>query len=427
MLTVVRPACALVVSVVLFAACALPATGSDWPSFRGPDRSGVSKETGLLTKWPTEGPPLRLAHARRGTRLREPGDCRRSHLHAWATARRRARDRDEYVVCFDRQTGKRLWSTKTGKPWTSGQPNWQSSREHADRRRRHGLRRDSVRRVVRSRHGQRPRAMEQKPAGGSRRQEGGRLGLQRIGADRRRPPDLHAGRHRRPRWWRSTRRRGTSIWKAAVPENRGAGHSSIMISEIDGTRVYVQDTASGPIGVRAKDGKVLWSFLRRPGSGGRDSHADRPRRSGLLLDRLQAGRHALQAGAGQRRRGDTQADLSAQSEDGQQARRRGAGRRLCLRRHRRLGRPVVCRPDDGQHHVEAPRLGPRLGRDGRRRRTPLYPLRRRHDGPRPGHAEGIHGDGLVQSPRQRRAAELVASGDPRRQALPAGAGPCPVL
>lgn len=44
----------------LFAAallCASAATADDWPAFRGPDRDGVSKETGLLQSWPKDGPP----------------------------------------------------------------------------------------------------------------------------------------------------------------------------------------------------------------------------------------------------------------------------------------------------------------------------------------------------------------------------------
>ncbi len=31
---------------------------SDWPQFRGPDRTGVSSETGLADQWPAAGPPL---------------------------------------------------------------------------------------------------------------------------------------------------------------------------------------------------------------------------------------------------------------------------------------------------------------------------------------------------------------------------------
>jgi outer membrane protein assembly factor BamB len=33
-------------------------TPAYWPQFRRPDRSNVAKNTGLLKKWPEEGPPL---------------------------------------------------------------------------------------------------------------------------------------------------------------------------------------------------------------------------------------------------------------------------------------------------------------------------------------------------------------------------------
>ena len=32
--------------------------GDDWPQWRGPDRNGLSKETGLLKSWPKNGPEL---------------------------------------------------------------------------------------------------------------------------------------------------------------------------------------------------------------------------------------------------------------------------------------------------------------------------------------------------------------------------------
>jgi hypothetical protein len=41
----------------LGASTLLPAaTGTDWTQFRGPDRNNISKETGLLRKWPAGGP-----------------------------------------------------------------------------------------------------------------------------------------------------------------------------------------------------------------------------------------------------------------------------------------------------------------------------------------------------------------------------------
>lgn len=46
------------VAVVGFALAALAssAAGNDWPHWRGPDRTGISKETGWSTAWPASGP-----------------------------------------------------------------------------------------------------------------------------------------------------------------------------------------------------------------------------------------------------------------------------------------------------------------------------------------------------------------------------------
>ena len=35
----------------------LPALGADWPQWRGPERTGLSKESGLMKQWPASGPP----------------------------------------------------------------------------------------------------------------------------------------------------------------------------------------------------------------------------------------------------------------------------------------------------------------------------------------------------------------------------------
>ncbi|MDB5385942.1 MAG: Pyrrolo-quinoline quinone [Planctomycetaceae bacterium] len=53
---------------------------------------------------------------------------------------------------------------------------------------------------------------------------------------------------------------GELKWKTIRPGDTGAGHASMSISEIGGVRVYVQVTASGPIGIRAADGQLLWSY-----------------------------------------------------------------------------------------------------------------------------------------------------------------------
>jgi outer membrane protein assembly factor BamB len=60
---------------------------------------------------------------------------------------------------------------------------------------------------------------------------------------------------------------GSEIWRSAVPDAGekgapGAGYSSIAISEGAGVKQYVQLIGRGLIGVRASDGKLLWTSNR---------------------------------------------------------------------------------------------------------------------------------------------------------------------
>ena len=44
--------------VVVIGLCASTAGALDWPQWRGPQRDGISQETGLLKEWPKDGPKL---------------------------------------------------------------------------------------------------------------------------------------------------------------------------------------------------------------------------------------------------------------------------------------------------------------------------------------------------------------------------------
>ena len=48
----------LLAVVVTLLVLAVPILANDWPAWRGPDRTAVSKETGLLKTWPEGGPKL---------------------------------------------------------------------------------------------------------------------------------------------------------------------------------------------------------------------------------------------------------------------------------------------------------------------------------------------------------------------------------
>jgi outer membrane protein assembly factor BamB len=61
---------------------------------------------------------------------------------------------------------------------------------------------------------------------------------------------------------------GEEIWRADASElegdrgKEGAGYSSIVVSNGGGVKQYVQLVGRGLIGIRAQDGKILWSYNR---------------------------------------------------------------------------------------------------------------------------------------------------------------------
>jgi outer membrane protein assembly factor BamB len=80
----------------------LHAKGSDWPEFLGPTRNGISPETGLLEKWPDQGPPIRWSLPI-GTGYSAPS-IRGNRL----VVHHRIGD-EEIIDCLDARTGARIW------------------------------------------------------------------------------------------------------------------------------------------------------------------------------------------------------------------------------------------------------------------------------------------------------------------------------
>ncbi len=98
---------------IAFAATIVSA--NDWPQWRGPQRDGISAETGLLKEWPAGGPKLLFkateigggfsSVATSGDRLFTMGD----------------KGEDCFLMALSRADGKIFWSTKVGK---AGAPGW---------------------------------------------------------------------------------------------------------------------------------------------------------------------------------------------------------------------------------------------------------------------------------------------------------------
>lgn len=83
-------------------------TGGNWPQWRGPNRDGISKETGLLKQWPTEGPRLvwKAAGAGRGYSSMAISNGRLFTMGL--------RGDREFVISFDVATSKEVWATPHG-------------------------------------------------------------------------------------------------------------------------------------------------------------------------------------------------------------------------------------------------------------------------------------------------------------------------
>ena len=94
-------------------------SGGDWAHWRGPGRTGVSAETGLISSWSIEGENLlwRVPWTGRSTPIVMRGRV--------CTNGRAGEDilRQEIVACFDVATGEQLWEHRfnifhTSVPWT---------------------------------------------------------------------------------------------------------------------------------------------------------------------------------------------------------------------------------------------------------------------------------------------------------------------
>jgi outer membrane protein assembly factor BamB len=83
----------------------------DWPQWRGPDRTGVSKETGLLKKWP-EGGPKKLWMFDKAGNGYSGASISKGKLYTVGT-----RDDSECVLALDANKGTELWAAKIGRMW----------------------------------------------------------------------------------------------------------------------------------------------------------------------------------------------------------------------------------------------------------------------------------------------------------------------
>jgi outer membrane protein assembly factor BamB len=239
----------LVVFAVVIAAATLVAQSAsgDWPQWRGPDRTGLSKETGLLAQWPRSGPSVVWSAAMLGAGY---GSVAVQGDRVWVQG---MRNRQSLVSSLNRADGKPVWARILGAagdndrgPGPRGTPTIDGDRLYA--------------------------LSETGDLACLRVSDGTVVWQRNI---------LKEFRGENPYWLLSEsplvdgnlvivtpggrgagvvaldKMSGKTVW-ASKDLSDGAGYASPIVADVGGVRTIMTFTANAGVGVRASDGKLMW-------------------------------------------------------------------------------------------------------------------------------------------------------------------------
>jgi outer membrane protein assembly factor BamB len=243
---------ALAVTAILGCATAV-VTAADWPQWRGPDRTGVSGETGLLATWPTGGPRLVWRVADLGEGFGTPSVAG-SHLYVHVNRG----VAEEVLQARALADGRLVWELRLGKVGNPDQqPNYPGARSTPT------VRGDTV------------------YALGS---DGDLVAIDRVRGVERWRRQLRVDFGGVPGDWayaesplvdgdtvvvspggRTTvvaldARSGRERWRASVPGNTLASYASAVVADFGGVRQYVHFLQRGVAGLEAASGRLLWRY-----------------------------------------------------------------------------------------------------------------------------------------------------------------------
>lgn len=243
--------------LAFFALAIIPARAADWPQWRGPQRDGLSAETGLLAKWPEAGPKLLWQQTDLGGGYSTPavvGD--RIYLLGSSDLE------NEFVQALDASAdGKPLWQRRIGNVGEPKQrPAYPGARSTptVDGDKLYVLGSDGDlacldaasgdvvwTKNVRTDFGGKPGtwAYSESPL-----IDGDVVVCTPGGAD----ATLVA----------LNKLTGDVVWKAPIEGGDEAAYSSVVISNAGGVKQYVQFLGGGVVGLDAATGQMLWRYDR---------------------------------------------------------------------------------------------------------------------------------------------------------------------
>jgi outer membrane protein assembly factor BamB len=242
---------AALVAALIASSAALSA--ADWPQWRGPDRSGVSTETGLLDSWPAGGPRLVWRVANLGDGF---GTVSVAGAQLYVVGNRGLTD--EVLQARATADGALIWDVRLGKVGNPDQqPNYPAARSTptvtadtvfalgsdgdlvaVDRR----SGRERWRRQLQADFGGRPGdwAYAESPLVDGATVLVGPGGKTPVVA-----LDAATGRER---------------WRATVPGTTLASYASAVVAQAGGVKQYVCFLQKAVVGLDAATGRLLWSY-----------------------------------------------------------------------------------------------------------------------------------------------------------------------
>ena len=237
--------------LMILGCCSLAVTAAekDWPQWRGPDRTGLSTETGLLKQWPRTGPPVAWSITGLG---RGYGTVALAGNRMYVQG---TQGNSSAVFCLNRADGKTLWTRALGRtldqdkgggprgtPTVDGQLVYALS-ENGDLA---CLQADSgtvvwTRNILREFNGSNPKwLLSESPLidgnhviitpGGSK------AGIAAL-----------------------DKTTGKTVWTTSGLSDPAA-YSSCIVEDVQGVRTIMTLTSRAGVGVRASDGKLMWRY-----------------------------------------------------------------------------------------------------------------------------------------------------------------------
>ncbi len=237
------------IALLFLCTAAFAQTGGEWPQWRGANRDGISKETGLLKQWPEGGPPLvwKAAGAGRGY---SSFSISKGRLYTMGL-----RGDREFIIAFDIANGKEVWATPHGGAFHNDRGDGPRGTPTLDGDRLYALGGNGDLSSLDLKTGKVVWTMNVLSKFGGSNIKWGISESPLVIGDK---VLVNAGGPGAS-IVALKKTDGTLIWKSQSDE---AGYSSAIPVEVGGTTQVIFFTGSRAVGLDLSDGKLLWEYAR---------------------------------------------------------------------------------------------------------------------------------------------------------------------